>query len=133
MMTTLELKESIQTKRDAIANKTDENSDKQKELDDFQVERDEGDYEDYLNANYGDVDVCGMTFAAGSTLLELDPIAFRIGFNDWVDSLDPSDEDGYKELESELEDLEDELSDLESELEDLEAELQDLESELESD
>ena len=132
-MTTLELKESIQTKRDAIANKTDEISDKQKELDDFQVERDEGDYEDYLNANYGDVDVCGMTFAAGSTLLELDPIAFRIGFNDWVDSLDPSDEDGYKELESELEDLEDELSDLESELEDLEAELQDLESELESD
>ena len=125
-MTTLELQESI-------ANKRDEISDKQKELDSFQVERDEGDYEDCLNANYGDVDICGMTFSAGSALRELDPTAFRIGFNEWVDSLDPSDEDGYKELESELEDLEDELSGLWSELEDLEAELQDLESELESD
>ena len=132
-MTTLELYESIANKRDAIANKRDEISDKQNELDDFQVERDEGDYEDYLNANYGDVDVCGMTFSAGSALRELDPTAFRIGFNEWVDSLDPSDEGGYKDLESELEDLEDELSGLWSELEELEAELQDSESELESD
>ena len=129
----LELQESIQNKRDDIANKKDEVSDKQKELDNFQVERDEGDYEDSLNTNYCDVDICGMTFSAGSALLELDPTAFRIGFNEWVDSLDPSDEDGYKDLETELEDLEGELSDLESELEELEAELQDLESELESD
>ena len=128
-----ELKQQILDKRDEIANKRDEISDKQKELDNFQVECDYEDYEDCLNTNYGDVDVCGMTFASGSALRELDPTAFRIGFNEWVDSLDPSDEDGYRELESELEDLEDELSDLDSELEDLEAELSDLESELESD
>ena len=45
----------------------------------------EDEYESYLNDVYGEVDVCGSAFLAGSVLREMDPIAFTCGCNDWVD------------------------------------------------
>lgn len=92
---------------------------KQKAIDSFEVSRDEDDYEEYLNDSHGTVDVCGYIYDAGYALKELDPTAFRIGMNDWIDSLDPSDEDGYRDLEDELDELKGELFDLEDELEGL--------------
>lgn len=42
-------------------------------------------YDAALDDGYGDVNVCGYTFAASRALKELDPIAYRVGFSDWCD------------------------------------------------
>lgn len=43
-------------------------------------------FEDHLNDTYGTVYVCGMEMRPGSLLREVDSIAFRESFNDWIDS-----------------------------------------------
>ena len=48
-------------------------------------------YDDMIDEIYGEVKV-GVTFNASRVLKELDPIAYRCGFSDYVDSLF---EDGY--------------------------------------
>ena len=48
-------------------------------------------YIDMIDGIYGEINV-GVTFNASRVLRELDPIAFRCGFNDYMDSLF---EDGY--------------------------------------
>ena len=48
-------------------------------------------YDDMIDEIYGEVNV-GITFNASRVLKELDPIAYRCGFNDYMDSLF---EDGY--------------------------------------
>lgn len=48
-------------------------------------------YDDMIDEIYGEVKV-GVTFSASRVLKELDPIAYRCGFNDYMDSLF---EDGY--------------------------------------
>ena len=48
-------------------------------------------YEDMIDEVYGLINV-GVTFYASRVLKECDPIAFRCGFNDYMDSLF---EDGY--------------------------------------
>lgn len=42
-------------------------------------------FENDLNECYDTVSVCGYEFGAGRALRELDPIAFRCDFNDWID------------------------------------------------
>lgn len=42
-------------------------------------------FENDLNECYDTVSVCGYEFDAGRALRELDPIAFRCGFSDWID------------------------------------------------
>ena len=44
-------------------------------------------YRMILDDVYGEVDIAGMTFYSSSALEELDPIAFRCGVNDYIDSL----------------------------------------------
>lgn len=44
-------------------------------------------YDEFLDAD-GTVDVCGYAFYPSRVLLEVDPIAYRCGFNDWADSED---------------------------------------------
>ena len=119
---------SVKAKIEQVQVKIEE---KQKELDSFEVSRDEDDYEECLNDSCGTVYVCGVTFDAGYALRNLDPTAFRIGMGEWVNSLDPSDEDGYKDLEYELEELTNELFDLEDELEGLLIDLEDEQAEQE--
>jgi len=48
-------------------------------------------YEDSLDESYGEINV-GVTFNASRVLRELDPIAYRCGFNDYMDMLF---QDGY--------------------------------------
>lgn len=50
-------------------------------------------YIDYLDEIYGDVEVCGYTYGAGSLLESQDPVAFRCGKSDYE-----------SEIQSELED-----------------------------
>lgn len=47
-----------------------------------EIELTEQKYEDMLNDIYGMVEICGMTFASGRALKELDPTAFRCGMAD---------------------------------------------------
>jgi hypothetical protein len=43
-------------------------------------------FEDFLNEIYPPVNVCGYDYDAGRALKQLDPIAFREEFNNWLDS-----------------------------------------------
>lgn len=43
-------------------------------------------YQDTLDEIYGEVDIAGHSFSTGRALRELDEIAFREGFNNWIDS-----------------------------------------------
>lgn len=42
-------------------------------------------FENDLTDCYDMVSVCGYEYEAGCVLREMDPIAFRCGFNDWID------------------------------------------------
>jgi len=45
-------------------------------------------YDDMLDDCYGEVNVCGYTYTASYALEELDPIAYRCGFNDYMANLE---------------------------------------------
>ncbi len=49
-------------------------------------------YNEMIDELEGDVVVCGMSYPASRVLRECDPIAWRVGFHDWL-----SDE--FEELE----------------------------------
>ena len=52
-------------------------------------------YDDMLNDTQGPVEICYLIFDPAEILKKLDPIAYRCGFNDWLDAegLELSDED----------------------------------------
>lgn len=49
-------------------------------------------YKEMLNECYPAVKVAGYEYEVARTLQEVDPIAYRVGFNDWLDSLEPCDD-----------------------------------------
>jgi len=59
-------------------------------------------YEEMLDDCEGLVELCGMTYSASNVLREIDPVAYRCGFNDYVDSL--TDDDIFVEGLTESED-----------------------------
>lgn len=87
-----------------------------KDLECFEIDQSkhEESYKELIDEQ-GPVIVAGMKFTASRILEELDPTAYRCGLCDYVDSLDVTDDDEYRGLESELAGLESELADLESE------------------
>lgn len=109
----------IEATNEAIEEKREMINDKQKELESFDISAhfDESDFKAYFR--HETVEVLGRSFRALDVLEEMDYTAFREGFNNWLDDLDPSDCDEYREIEEEKEKLEDELLDLEEELEEL--------------
>jgi hypothetical protein len=48
-------------------------------------------YEEMLDDCEGPVELCGITYSASHVLREVDPTAYRCGFNDYVDSLTDDD------------------------------------------
>lgn len=82
----------------------------------FEPDVSDSDYDDWLDEMEGEVEVCGMSYCASTVLKAVDPIAYRCGFNDYVDSLDFSEFSEYGELEESIEELEQEIEDLEEEL-----------------
>lgn len=58
-------------------------------------------YDEYLN-EFSTVDVAGLDFAGSVVLFALDPIAYRVGFFDWLDDegidSDDLDDEGYDNL-----------------------------------
>lgn len=56
-------------------------------------------YIDFLDENYGTVQICGGTYSASHALRMIDPIAFRIGLSDFIGALvmDGYEVEGYNE------------------------------------
>jgi len=45
-------------------------------------EVDDRDFENQLNDQFGEVDICGLRYGAGTALREVDPTAFRCAMSD---------------------------------------------------
>lgn len=43
-------------------------------------------YDETLDEVYGIVKICGYEYQASQAFLDVDPTAYRCGFNDWLDS-----------------------------------------------
>jgi hypothetical protein len=43
-------------------------------------------YDEMLNDVYGECEVAGMKYETAYVLKDLDPVAYRVGFNDWLDA-----------------------------------------------
>lgn len=43
-------------------------------------------YQDFLDEVYGTVKIGGYEYSTSSALREVDPVAYRCGFSDWLDS-----------------------------------------------
>lgn len=67
---------------------------------------------DVLNDQYGDVEVCGMTFSQGDLLKDVDPTAFRCGKSDEESNIQSELED---QLSREIADDVEFIDDLEEE------------------
>lgn len=92
----------------------------------------EYDEDDFIESYEQALDDCNgefMGMTASYILKECDPIAYRCGLSDYVDSLDISDSEEYKELDQECDDIQDCINEKEEEIEDLQQEINDLESE----
>jgi hypothetical protein len=62
-------------------------------------------YKEMLDDCEGDIHLCGMTYRASEVLHSVDPVAYRCGFNDYVDSL--LDDDTFVEGLTDAELMED--------------------------
>lgn len=105
-----EIEENIEIKNIEIQEKQDE-------IDGFELDSDdyEDSYDDMLNDCYPEL----FNMLPSRILSECDPIAYRCGMSDYLDSLEVSDDEKYQELESEIEGLNSELEELETELTEL--------------
>lgn len=60
-------------------------------------------YDEMLDELYPTMDIAGIEFEPSRVLKELDPIAYRCGFNDWLDSCDMTTDPSELEPETETE------------------------------
>lgn len=114
-MKTLESK--MEELQKLIAEKQTELQELEKEICDFELNPDnyEDQYCEMLDGCYPQL----FNMLPSYILRECDPTAYRCGLNDYVDSIDLSDDSDYCELTEKQSDLESEISDLESELKEL--------------
>ena len=84
-------------------------------IDNFEIDEDKYDdkYDEWLDEIHGEIMIGCISFLPSRILSELDPIAYRCGFSDYIDSLDIEDDEDYQELQAELEEVKEELSELE--------------------
>lgn len=54
-------------------------------LEDYELEEM---YKDFIDETTPMISIWGMEYEASRVLVEVDPIAYRVGFNDWLDGLD---------------------------------------------
>ncbi len=96
----------------------------QRALDDFEPDDDEAHerYDEYMQEVYGDIEVCGIRMDALDVLKHMDPVAYRTGFNDWMDGEDKSTFDGYSDLEDAVTEAQDEVDRIQNEIDESEDE-----------
>ena len=97
----------------------------QQALDNWEIDADSDEavssFRDMLSDAYGVIDVCGMQMDAVQVLEECDPIGFREGLLNYVDGMDKSDFDEYRDLEEALEAAESALAEAEDAFDEAEA------------
>lgn len=95
---------------------------KKEEMDNYEIDPDslEESYKEALNESYEMPN--GWDYS--DVLERMDPIMYRCGLNDYVDSFDKEDQDDYKELMEQLEDLESVDNDLYNNMDDLMCQLE---------
>lgn len=132
------LNKSLEIKKlqDSIVSFNSQINFKQAEIDYLKREQqaldvDPDDYTDQFDEmldESGEVDVAGYKYLVSYILKNLDPIAYRCGLNDYVDSTySAEDTDEYKALSEEIDFLSDQISDLQDEIDDLENQIEELE------
>jgi hypothetical protein len=101
-----------------LAAKREELAAKEKELENFELDVDDyaDEYEQMIDDSYPEVNI-GVTFNPSYVLKNLDETAYRCGLNDYVDGIDITETQGYKDIQEEIDGLQYEIDELESELE----------------
>jgi len=124
MNTVREIKDQINDLQFDIADYKKGIAEKQAEIDSFEIDSDTviDQYDQMLDDLYGEF----MGYLPSDILKSVDPIAYRCGLVDYVDSLDISEDPNYQELIEELEDLESDLENAENQVEELLEELAEL-------
>ena len=107
---------------------------KEREIAAFEI--DENDYEEQYRQELDESHDLPFGWSMANVMQSQDECMYRQGFNDFLDGIDKTEDQAYKDLESELEDIgtdveqiEDQIADLESDIEDIEIEIDDLETE----
>ena len=118
----VEMKEhEIRKMQAQIADKEKQQSNIEFDPDDFADQFDES-----LDESIPEIEIGCLTYSPSHVLKNVDPVAYRCGLNDFVNSLDVEDSDEYKDLQEEIDQLKSDIEDLESEIEDLENQIADL-------
>ena len=123
------LRAEVEMKEQEILHFADLIADREKQQD--QIELDPDDYEDQfddmLDDSIPEIEIGRLTYSPSYVLKNVDPVAYRCGLNDFVDSFDASETDEYQALQEEIDQLESDISDLQDEISDLESEIEELE------
>ena len=61
-------------------------------------------YKDFIDETTEPVKIWGMEYSPSQVLQDVDPIAYRVGFNDWLDTLDNCEDCEKNPIECECED-----------------------------
>jgi len=105
------------TKQERLNNLADTLSELETQLKWFEI--DESKHEDnYRNMldKISTVQIGSLEYCASTVLEKVDPIAYRCGLSDYVDSIDVSEDEDYQALEQEIEELQGEIDDLQEEI-----------------
>lgn len=118
----------LRLNRDCLSDLESQLKEKQAELDSFELDQDDyiDSYEEWLNECNGEF--LGMT--AAYILKNCDETAYRCGLNDYVDSMDKSGDQNYKEIETDMEEIEGAIQDTEDRIEEIEAEIEEIEADI---
>ena len=105
---------------EAVLYAKDEVATMKERIDGFEIDPDnyEDAYDDFLDEHHCECELC-KNYGASKIIQEIDPVLYRCGFSDFLDTLEVKDDEYYQELEVELEALEYELLAYEDELEEM--------------
>jgi chromosome segregation ATPase len=134
MITLAELKNDLAVNEKELYKLNQDLERLQADLNNFELDPDsyEDQYCEMLDDLYSEVcNALPISISASRLILEFDPTMYRCGLNDYIDSLDVSDDQAYQDLEAEISELEDQIGNLEEEISDLEDEIEQLENDSE--
>lgn len=86
----------------------------------FEYKPSDEEYNDWLDTLYGTVFVAGTEYDTSDLLASTDPVAYRETREEFIDSVDVTDLDEYKELEQELAEFEYTVERIKAQIADLE-------------
>ena len=123
------LRAEVEMKEQEIRKMQSQIADKEKQQNQIELDPDDfaDQFDESLDESIPEIEIGSLTYSPSHVLKNVDPVAYRCGLNDFIDSLDVEDTDEYKELEDEIDQLKSDIEDLESEIEDLQSQLEEIE------